>query len=114
MRLRDYTATVICLLLLGAVSFHFYHQPIYSMDMVGYLGNALLMGERDIDRVHERVYAEMRREVPAETLAQLTGSVGPADQNESRRRRLEHAGNFAQFLPFFAIRPLYNIGIYFL
>ncbi len=114
MRIREHVATVTCLLVLAAASVHFYRQPIYSMDMAGYMGNALLMGERDVDRVHDRVYAEMRREIPPEAFAALTGSGGPADQNESRRARLEHAENFAQFLPFFAIRPLYNIAIYFL
>jgi 4-amino-4-deoxy-L-arabinose transferase-like glycosyltransferase len=114
MRIREHIATVVCLLVLGATSFHFYRAPIYSMDMAGYMGNALFMGERDVNRVHDRVYAEMRREIPPETFALLTGSSGPSDQNESRRARLEHTANFAQFLPFFAIRPLYNVGIYFL
>jgi hypothetical protein len=114
MRLRDHVAIVAYVLLLAAISFHFYRQPIYDMDMVGYLGNALLMKERDAVRVHDQVYAEMRRTLPPEVFDSLTGKGGPPDQDASRRARFEHSDNFAQFLPFFAIRPLYNMSVYFL
>jgi hypothetical protein len=114
MRWLQNAATVACLLLLAAVSFHFYRQPSYSMDLVGYLGNVLLMQDRDVGRVHDQVYAEMRRSLPRETFDFLTGQGGPPDESASRRARFEHADNFAQFLPFFAIRPLYNMSVYFL
>src|SRR5882672_2701465 len=103
MRLREQIATAACLLLLAALSFHFYRQPDYDMDMVGYLGNALLMKDHDVSKVHDQVYAEMRRSLPPEVFESLTGKNGPPDQNASRRARFEHTDNFAQFLPFFAI-----------
>jgi hypothetical protein len=114
MRFHEYAAPGVCLLLLAAVSLHFYRQPSYSMDLAGYLGNALLVQDRDVGRVHDQVYAEMRRSLPRETFDFLTGKGGPPDERASRRARFEHADNFAQFLPFFAIRPLYNMSVYFL
>jgi hypothetical protein len=80
------------------------------MDSIQYMGNALLMEERDPVRVHERVYAEVDRSVPKIARDHLLGrdAGATADQNRSRQARAANAGTFAEFLPFFAIRPLYN------
>jgi hypothetical protein len=98
------------LLLLGGVAIRLYHKPIYSMDSIQYMGNALLMEERDPVRVHQRVYAEVQRFVPKVEREGLLGhEVGaPEDQNKSRQERAANPGRFAEFLPLFAIRPLYN------
>jgi hypothetical protein len=97
-------------LALGGVSLHLYRTPIYSMDSIQYMGNALLMEETDIVRVHQRVYAEVERYVPKVPRDGLLGyEVGaPADQNKSRQERAANPARFAEFLPLFAIRPLYN------
>ena len=95
---------------------HLYHNPIYAMDAVQYMGNALLMEDTNIVRVHERVYAELRRGVPANALRGLLGgdADSPTDQNESRRARARSPLIFAEFLPLFAIRPLYNQSLWLL
>ena len=46
---------------LGVASVHLYRTPIYAMDAVQYMGNALLMEDTDIVSVHRRVYAELNR-----------------------------------------------------
>ncbi len=89
------------------VSVHLYRTPIYDMDMLGYMGNALLMRTTDVWEIHRRVYADIDR-LPKDARLGLLGLTGSADQNASRRARADHAGNFAEFLPCFAIRPLYN------
>lgn len=101
---------VLYITLLGGVSIHLYQKPIYSMDLIQYMGNALLMEERDPVRIHQRVYAEVLRSVPPIEREYLLGHVEgqTKDYAESRRERTTNPYRFAQFLPLFAIRPLYN------
>jgi hypothetical protein len=98
------------LFLLAGVAIHLYHNPIYSMDSIQYMGNALLMEERDPVRIHRQVYGELQRFVPKTAREGLLGheAGAPEDQNRSRQERAANPGRFAEFLPFFAIRPLYN------
>lgn len=98
------------LLALGGVSLHLYRTPMYSMDSIQYMGNALLMEETDIARVHHRVYAEVERYVPKAARDGLLGrgAGAPEDQNKSRQERAANPARFGEFLPLFAIRPLYN------
>jgi hypothetical protein len=97
-------------LLLGGVAVRLYHKPIYSMDSIQYMGNALLMEEHDPVRVHQRVYAEVQRFVPKLEREGLLGheAGAPEQQNKSRQERAANADKFAEFFPLFAIRPLYN------
>ncbi len=98
------------ILVLAGVSVHLYRQPIYSMDSIQYMANALLMEERDPVRIHQRVYAEVQQFVPKATREGLLGhEVGaPEYQNESRLERAKNPDRLMEFLPLFAIRPLYN------
>ncbi len=110
---RDNAAGVsflVYLLILIAVSIHLYRTPIYDMDSIQYMGNALLMEERDMGRIHERVYDQVQRFVPQKPREDLLGhEVGASEgQNKSRQARAANASTFAEFLPLFAIRPLYN------
>ena len=113
---RDAGILFLYLLGLGFSSVHLYRNPIYAMDSIQYMGNALLMEDTDIVRVHDRVYSELRHGVPDSALRGLLGSEGasPADQNESRRERARSPRIFAEFLPLFAIRPLYNQSLWLL
>lgn len=105
-------ALYICIL--GLSTFRLYSKPIYTMDSIQYMGNALLMEDRDIVSVHNRVYAEINRFVPEGPRRMLLGDEpgAPADQTISRRMRAQSPLIYAQFLPFFAIRPLYNQTIW--
>jgi hypothetical protein len=47
--------------LLGAVSVDLYRFPVYPMDILGYMGNALLMKHLDPAKIHELVYAEVHK-----------------------------------------------------
>ena len=97
------------LMLLGN-SYHLYRTPVYSMDSLQYMGNALLMEGNDMVRIHERVYAEVQRNIPKAAREGLLGheAGAPEDQNKSRQARAARPSSFAEFLPLFAIRPLYN------
>jgi hypothetical protein len=100
--------------MLGGSSIHLYRKPVYSMDSLQYMGNALLMEETDVGRLHERVYADVRRSVPKAEREGLLGheARAPEDQNKSRRERAANPERFAEFLPLFAIRPLYNQSLW--
>jgi hypothetical protein len=107
-------AFAIYLLLLALVATRLYRSPTYDVDSIQYMGNALLMEERDPVRIHQRVYAELQRSVPKVPLEQLLGHQlgAPEDQNRSRQVRAADPYRFAEFLPLFAIRPLYNETLY--
>lgn len=95
---------------LAVISARVYHHPNYVMDAAQYMGNALLMEERDPVKIHSRVYAEIDRHVPKAARQALLGwGVSP---DESRQVRAHDPYRFAEFLPLFAIRPLYNQAIW--
>jgi hypothetical protein len=98
------------LLFMGSISRHLYKTPLYAMDSVGYMGNALLFGDNNIARIHAQVYADLETRVPQPARDHLLGHDpgAPADQNASRQLRARDPYRFAEFLPFYAIRPLYN------
>ena len=110
------SSTILALYLaaLALLSFHLYRTPIYDMDSLQYMGNALLMQERDPVQIHHQVYAELRRAVPKEIFDHLTGiePAAPPDQNRSRQERAANPYHYVEFLPLFAIRPLYNQTLY--
>lgn len=110
----DWAIFFLYVLALAVASFHLYRTPIYAMDAVPYLGNALLMEDTDIVSVHRRVYAELNRWLPEGARRGLLGNQpgAPQDQNDSRRERARSPQRYAQFLPLFAIRPLYNQSIW--
>jgi hypothetical protein len=98
------------LLAMGGASLHLYRTPMYSMDSIQYMGNALLMEKTDFVSVHRRVYTEVERYVPKAARDGLLGheAGAPEDQNKSRQERAANPARFGEFLPLFAIRPLYN------
>ena len=101
---------------ISALAVHLYHTPVYAMDVAQYVGNAILMEQTDPVQVHQRVYAEIDRYVPAAARETLLGREegAPEEQNKSREIRAKDPYTFMEFLPFFAIRPLYNQAIYLL
>src|SRR5260370_31555889 len=76
-------------LMLAGAAIHLYRKPIYSMDSIQYMGNALLMEERDPVRIHQRVYDDVRRSVPRVEREGMLGHVegAPPDYAQSRRGR---------------------------
>ena len=111
---KNLAVLVIYLTGLGAVSYHLYGTPIYRMDAIQYMGNALLMDSTDIVKIHQQVYSEVGRSVPEPERGELLGHQpgAPLDQNRSRELRSRDAYRYGEFLPLFAIRPLYNQLIY--
>ncbi|PYV95651.1 MAG: hypothetical protein DMG89_20675 [Acidobacteria bacterium] len=110
----SYAATLFFLLAITAVSLRPYLYSLYDMDMLGYMGNAVAMRGASIREIHDTVYADVLRSVPEATRAHLLGQdgQGPVSQIASRKDRFANAYHFAEFLPCFAIRPIFNELIY--
>jgi hypothetical protein len=108
------TGSTIYVLLLALVTAHFYLAPFWDLDMLGYMGNARLNDTTDPVKLHGLVYGELRASVPSSAFGYLTGAPGEPDQMGSKHERLVNAYHYAEFLPCFAIRPVYNQTIYWL
>ncbi len=99
------------LLVLALVTVHLYRTPIWILDMLGYMGNVRLHDTTEPVKLHDLVYDELRSSVPQTAFDSLTGAQ---DQNGSEHDRLVNPLHYVEFLPFFAIRPMYNETIYLL
>jgi hypothetical protein len=108
------TGSTIYVCLLAVVTAHFYLAPFWDLDMLGYMGNARLNDTTDPVKLHGLVYGELRASVPSSAFGYLTGAPGEPDQSGSKHDRLVNAYHYAEFLPCFAIRPVYNQTIYWL
>jgi hypothetical protein len=110
MSARKIIPCVLYVVVLTCLSLRLYVRPLYDIDMLGYIGNALLEEQTDPVRIHQRVYREVATQLPAIVQQHFTGQEAgaPESQNASRKDRASNAYHFAEFLPFFAIRPVYN------
>jgi hypothetical protein len=101
-------------LAMAALSIRPYLYSLYDMDMLGYMGNAVAISGASIQEIHDSVYAEVISSVPERARAHLLGQdgQGPSSQIASRKDRFANAYHFAEFLPCFAIRPIFNQLIY--
>lgn len=110
---HKFAITTAFLLLLFVSSVRCILAPFYQLDILGYMGNALLMEDRDPIDIHKRVYAEAARDLPRATYQDMTGERGGSDDLvRSKQDRVQNPWHFAEYLPFFAIRPLYNQTLY--
>ena len=98
------------IMVLAASTLHLYFTPEYDIDMLGYMGNALLEQQTDPVRIHRDIYGEVTKFLPPIVQQHFRGQQAdaPESQNASRRDRAVNPYHFAEFLPFFAIRPAYN------
>ena len=80
------------------------------------MANVLAMHGASIQEMHDTVYREARAGIPKPIFDHLTGNdpVAQLSQNHSFRERAANAYHFAEFLPCFAIRPVFNQLVYIL
>jgi hypothetical protein len=74
------------------------------------MANALAMKGTSIEIIHQTVYREAKNNIPDAIYKHLTGDdpSEPASESNSFRERATNAYRFAEFLPCFAIRPIFN------
>ncbi len=85
---------------IGMAWYAFLH-PYHNWDLIPYVAVVLSYDESDPEVVHQRAYEEVRRSVPDQVYAEMTG--GPY-----RREMEANVPYFTQQLPFYKIRPLYT------
>jgi len=93
---------VACSLVLLAFSFL---RPYHNWDMIPYAACARSFELHDREILHAATYAELERSVPADTYRALTSGL-------YRQTVSEDAEAFAQQLPFYQIRILYNALVF--
>lgn len=101
-------------LILTLASLRAYKYPEYSTDGFSYMANAVAMSGASVRVIHDTVYQEAKRGIPEPIFNHLTGNdpAEPLSESRSFRERAIDPYRFAEFLPCFAIRPLFNLLIY--
>jgi hypothetical protein len=98
MRTRWQTACGI--LILAALSSIPVLHPTYNWDALGYLGNVYLMDGMSLTAAHAKVYAEAEAVKAPEARFRLL-------EDPDAAIRARDPNSFAQYLPFYSIRPAY-------
>jgi hypothetical protein len=111
-RTVHWLAAAVYTLLLALSAAHFYQVPYWTMDLLSYMGNARLHETMDPVQLHNRVYGELRSSVPADVFGLLTGAPGFKDDHGAKHDRFVNPYHYTEFLPLFAIRPMYILTIY--
>lgn len=103
-------------LLLTALASKAYFNSSYDIDMMGYIGNAVAISGAGIAEIHDTAYRAAASEMPDMVKDHLLGKdmEGSPSQWKSRQDRAVNAYDFAEYLPCFAIRPIYNELLYIL
>lgn len=91
-----------------------YRYPEYSTDGLSYVANVVAMHGAGVKEIHDTVYRAAKAEIPVLAFAHLTGNdaTAPAMENDSFRDRATNSYHFAEYLPCFAIRPIFTEFVY--
>ncbi len=90
-----------------------YRYPEYSSDGFQYMANAVAMHGADARQIHDAVYREIYAGIPNNIQDHLLGKdTVETSQSISFRERAANAERFAEFLPCFAVRPIFNELVY--
>jgi hypothetical protein len=106
-------ATLGFAIFLTLAAYRAYQYPGYTSDMFLYMANAVAMHGDDIQAIHDTVYQEVLTEIPKPALDHLLGN-DPVETSQSRsfHERAVNPYRFAEFLPCFAVRPVFNELVY--
>lgn len=105
--------TLVFAVFLTLAAFRAYQYPGYTSDEFVYMANAVAMRGASIQGIHDTVYREVMAEVPRPILDHLLGN-DPVETAQSRsfHERAVNPYRFAEFLPCFAVRPIFNEMVY--
>ena len=87
--------------------FHFLRVNNYSTDTVEFVGNVVALHVSDPVAIRDVAYRAVTTEAPAIVVPHILGT--DLSTEEAAVRRAKHADpyRFAQFLPYFSVKPLY-------
>jgi hypothetical protein len=108
--LKERVVTAFFVGLLAVLALRIYQKPAFNMDMLGYMANAVVIEDSDPVSIHRKVYNEINLYVPPANRELLFGHDpnAPDYQNASRADRRINPYHFVEYLPCYAIRPVYN------
>lgn len=90
-----------------------YQYPAYTSDGFAYMANAVAMHGGDALQIHGTVYREVYASVPKNILSHLLGNDAiETPMSLSFHERAVNPYHFVEFLPCFAVRPIFNELIY--
>jgi hypothetical protein len=102
-------------LVLSLAAFRAYQYPEYNSDEFQYMANAVAMHGAHAPEIHETVYRDVLAHVPPNILPHLLGKdLVQTAQSRSYQERASNPYRFTEFLPCFAIRPIFNELVYIL
>jgi hypothetical protein len=104
----DMKASGVVYLVLAFVLFiHFLRYNNYSTDTVEFVGNVVTLHVSDPVAIRDLAYRAVTTEAPAMVVPHILGT--DLSTEEAAVRRAKHADpyRFAQFLPYFSVKPLY-------
>jgi hypothetical protein len=101
---------------LTLAAFRAYQYPEYTSDGLLYMANAVVMKGASVQALHDTVYRDASAGMPRRTMDHLEGKDDPIEtpQSKSFKARALNPYRFAEFLPCFAIRPIFNELVYLL
>jgi hypothetical protein len=82
--------------------------PSYNPDMIFYVGSSVSINEKDPNLIHDITYKIIQNNIPQKNYQELT------EKNEYLQIVFKNADAFNQQLPFYYVKPLYILLIYFL
>ncbi|MBZ5613519.1 MAG: hypothetical protein LAO23_05880 [Acidobacteriia bacterium] len=98
---------VVYLLLTFVLFIHFLRYNNYSTDTVEYVGNVVALHPSDPVAIRDQAYQAVTTEAPAMVVPHILGDDLSTQQADVRRAKHADPYRFAQFLPYFSVKPLY-------
>ncbi len=87
--------------------FHFLRFNNFSSDTVDYVGNVVALHVSDPVTIHDVAYRAVTTEAPAIVVPHMLGTDLSTEEALVRRAKYTDPYRFAQFLPYFSVKPLY-------
>jgi hypothetical protein len=98
---------VVYLLLTFVLFIHFLRYNNYSTDTVEFVGNVVALHASDPVAIRDQAYQAVTTEAPAMVVPHILGTDLSTQQADVRRAKHADPYRFAQFLPYFSVKPLY-------
>jgi hypothetical protein len=106
--------SVVFALCLTFICLRAFQYPEYRTDGLSYMADVVAMHGASIEAIHKAVYAEAQKGIPPLTFNHLSGNdpAAPASELASFRDRAINPYHFAEYLPCFAVRPIFTELVY--
>jgi hypothetical protein len=84
----------------------------YSTDTAEFVGNVVAIQTTDPVLIHHITYEAIMREAPPMVVPHILGNDSTTNEAAVRRNKYADPYHFAQFLPYFSVKPLYIESLY--